>query len=183
MKHIAWFAVMGLFCGACGNDTEPMVEGTRVGNLAPEIQGEDASGKKIKLSDYRGNVVLLSFWASWCGPCVKMIPHERKIASKFSDRKFAILGVNADKNRETLAKVQMQLQMSWPSIWDGIGYVGREWNIDFLPVMIVIDAEGIVRFNSKSIMDDLDSLDELGTRLEKEVEKALKRLEIARDKK
>jgi len=46
MKHFAWFAVLGLFCGACSKETEAIVEGTRVGNLAPEIQGEDASGKK-----------------------------------------------------------------------------------------------------------------------------------------
>ncbi|MEY4191541.1 MAG: Thiol-disulfide oxidoreductase ResA [Planctomycetota bacterium] len=183
MKHFAWFAVFGLFCGACSKETEAIVEGTRVGNLAPEILGEDASGKKIRLSDYRGNVVLLSFWASWCGPCVKMIPHEKKIVSKFSGSKFAILGINADKDRETLAKVQNQLQMSWPSVWDGIGYVGREWNIEFLPVMIVIDGQGIIRFNSKSIMDDLDSLDELGSRIEKEVEKALKTLEVGKAKK
>jgi hypothetical protein len=93
------------------------------------------------------------------------------------------LGINADKDRETLAKVQNQLQMSWPSVWDGIGYVGREWNIEFLPVMIVIDGQGIIRFNSKSIMDDLDSLDELGSRIEKEVEKALKTLEVGKAKK
>lgn len=167
-----------LFAG-CGGEkfVDVPVEGVRVGNIAPEIQGEDADGKKIRLTEFRGRVVLLSFWASWCGPCVKLIPHERKMAAKFEGRPFSLLGVNADKDREILSQVQKKMQMSWPSVWDGLGYVGREWNIDFLPVMMVIDENGYIRFDSKSVMDDLDSLDDLGAKVEKEVEKVLRKLE------
>lgn len=179
VMRMVWMAlVLGVVVGcAAEKRVDVPVEGVMVGNIAPEIQGEDAAGKKLRLSEYRGKVVLLSFWASWCGPCLKLIPHERKMASRFEGRQFALLGVNADKEREILAQVQNRMQISWPSFWDGLGYIGREWNIDFLPVMMVIDEMGYIRFDSRTVMDEIESLDELGNRVEKEVEKVLRKLE------
>ena len=64
--------------------------------LAPDIEGDDFDGTRFKLSDYRGKVVAVSFWASWCKPCRELIPHERAIVERFQGRNFVLLGVNID---------------------------------------------------------------------------------------
>src|SRR5688572_12569567 len=71
-----------------------------VGKPAPELSAVDFDGKPVKLSDYRGKVVVVVFWASWCGPCLKMIPHEKELATRFHDRPFAMIGVNNDSEPE-----------------------------------------------------------------------------------
>ena len=75
-----------------------------VGKPAPDIEGEDVHGKRFKLSDYRGKVIVLSFSGNWCGPCRAMYPLERELVSRLKDRPFAMLGVNTDPERETLRK-------------------------------------------------------------------------------
>ena len=70
-----------------------------VGNPVPDVEGVDADGKKVKLSSYKGKVVLFDFWATWCGPCVAMIPHEREMVEKLKGKPFALLGVNVDEEK------------------------------------------------------------------------------------
>ena len=61
-----------------------------VGRPVPDVEGTDLDGKKVKLSSYRGKVVLLDFWATWCGPCMAMIPHDRELVEKLKDKPFAL---------------------------------------------------------------------------------------------
>ena len=75
-----------------------------IGKPAPEIAGIDLDGKPMALSEYRGKVVVVSFWATWCSPCMKLIPHERELAEKFAGESFAIVGVNADDDPAIAAR-------------------------------------------------------------------------------
>ena len=72
----------------------------KVGAPAPEIDGEDLDGKPMKLSDYRGKVVVLGFWESAAPPCMAMVRRERTLADRLKDRPFVLLGVNADEDRD-----------------------------------------------------------------------------------
>ena len=74
-----------------------------VGKPAPEIEGVDVDGKPLKLSDYRGKVVLLVFWGAWCGPCMALVPHERELAERYKGRPFTLLGVDCKDTRKSLA--------------------------------------------------------------------------------
>jgi thiol-disulfide isomerase/thioredoxin len=118
-----------------------------VGKPAVDIAGEDISGKKLKLSDYRGKVVVVDFWASWCGPCVAMIPHEKELVKRMKDRPFAFIGVNADNNQDT-AKAYIEKQaISWPNIFDGRGGpIHRDYHISYWPTIYVLDTNGVIRF-------------------------------------
>jgi peroxiredoxin len=135
--------VIGLTC-IPGCDPPPP-EGKEIGNLAPEVVGEDIDGKPIRLSDYRGKVVLLDFWGTWCPPCRAMIPHEREmIETKYKDRPFVILGVAQD-SAETLKEFLKTNPMPWPNIVDQNRIVEKQWGVHQLPTLVLIDHKGVIR--------------------------------------
>src|SRR3954470_17569726 len=103
----------------CFRTNEAPPSGPRVGMTAPEIRGEDLDGVPFKLSDYRGKVVVMSFWASWCPPCKALMPHERAMVERFKGRPFAMLGVNADEEKHAALKVAIDEGVNWRSWWDG----------------------------------------------------------------
>ena len=118
-----------------------------IGRTAPDIAGTDGDGKELKLSDYRGKVVVLDFWASWCGPCMAMVPHERELVKRLEGKPFVFLGVNADENREDLKKTRESNRMSWRSFIDGrLGPISRERNIKYFPTVFVLDDKGVIRY-------------------------------------
>lgn len=152
----------------------PAMPGIDEGNIALPVEGFDSSGKKISLEQLRGKVVLLSFWASWCKPCIALIPHEAALAKKLEGQPFTILGVNGDRNPDAQSRAEEKLRMTWPSISDASGFLSSKWEIDSIPVMYVVDQKGIIRFSSKKVIDRIQSFEELSRRVEKEVETLLK---------
>jgi thiol-disulfide isomerase/thioredoxin len=122
----------------------------RVGQTAPEIEGEDLGGAKFKLSDYRGKVVLLVFWASWCGPCMAAVPHEKELVEHFKGRPFALVGVNGDPEKERVLKVVEKQQIPWRSFWNGEdgpgGPIASAWNVRGWPTVYVLDGRGVIRY-------------------------------------
>jgi thiol-disulfide isomerase/thioredoxin len=120
----------------------------RVGSTPPEIQGVDIAGKPMKLSDYRGKVVVVIFWSNACGPCMTMVPHEREMAEKLKNKPFVLLGVNAWDTHDTAAATIAKEQMTWPSWFDNgmNGPICRLWDIHALPAIFVLDVKGVVRY-------------------------------------
>jgi len=134
-------------------DPVMVAKGPRIGAPAPELEGEDFDGKSFKLSDYRGKVVVVSFWASWCKPCRELIPHEQSLVQRFGDKPFALLGVNIDDNREAALKVITTHGISWRN-WRAGGEgnpIQKRWPIEALPTICVIDADGNLRHRSSSV--------------------------------
>jgi thiol-disulfide isomerase/thioredoxin len=133
-----------------------------IGRTAPDIAGEDAENRKMKLSDFRGKVVVLDFWASWCGPCMDMVPHEREIVKRLAGKPFALLGVNLDDDRETLKQTQEKFEISWPSFFDGRGGpISDKWNVQGIPAIFVIDPQGVIRYKGvrgKALDEAVDNL-------------------------
>jgi peroxiredoxin len=137
-------AFVGLLA-ALGGCESALVEGKQVGNLCPEIAGEDPDGKVIRLSDYRGKVVLVNFWGTWCGPCRMLLPHERQmVQTKYKGRPFVLLGVAQD-SPDTLKEFLQTEPLPWPNIADGIGRLGREWGVEVVPSAVLVDHRGVIR--------------------------------------
>ncbi|MCE9529781.1 MAG: TlpA family protein disulfide reductase [Planctomycetes bacterium] len=116
-----------------------------IGKSIPEIDGEDTAGNKLKLSDYRGKVVVLVFWGTWCGHCVAMLPQERALVKKYADQPFALLGINNDQDRAKLKPFFEKQQITWPSFADATDTISTLWNIKGWPAVFVVDAKGVIR--------------------------------------
>src|SRR5262249_33950508 len=123
----------------------------QVGKPAPEIEGPDLDGRRMKLSDYRSKVVLLVFWATWCGPCMEAVPEEKKIHEQFKGRRFVMLGVDGDNDIEAARQTALSHQMPWRS-WrdpfeeeDGFGPIRKRYHTFGIPRLFLIDANGVIR--------------------------------------
>jgi len=142
-----------------------------IGRAVPEITGEDVQGKKLKSSDYRGKVVVLVFWATWCGPCMGMIPHERELVKRLKGKPFVLLGINGDedKDRDKVKEIMEKEGMTWQSWWGGEhgGSIASTWGVSSWPTVYVIDAKGVIRYEYGRLSEVLDQAID---RLVKEVE-------------
>lgn len=119
-----------------------------VGKPAPEIDGTDLDGRPMRLSEQRGKVVLLSFWATWCFPCMKLVPHERELVEKLNGKPFVLLGVNEDSDEAAIKKAVAKHKINWRSFRDkrpGKRAVSEEWKVIGPPTLYLIDHKGIVR--------------------------------------
>jgi len=132
-----------------------------VGKVAPEIEGEDIDGKKLKLSNYRGKAVVLSFWASWCGPCMAMVPSEVRLAERMKGKPFALVGVNGDSIRDDAKRAVEKKKITWPSFWSKEGPDGpipTTWNVLGWPTVFVLDSNGVIRFKLEGYGPDEENL-------------------------
>jgi thiol-disulfide isomerase/thioredoxin len=118
-----------------------------VGRSAPEIEGQDLDGKAMKLSDYRGKVVVLVFCGHWCGPCRAMEPQMQKLVTRHAGKPFALLEVNSDSDPGEWKRVMKKEGYTWRCWADGgtEGPLGRNWNVTQWPTVYVLDARGVIR--------------------------------------
>ena len=134
-----------------------------VGDEAPEIEGEDIDGKRFKLSDYRGKVVVLTFSGNWCGPCRQFYPQERALVERMRGRPFALVSVNTDEGKETLRESIDSGEITWRCWRDGgtDGPITTRWSIESFPSIFVIDHKGVIRHQQISegrLEEALDTL-------------------------
>jgi RNA polymerase sigma factor (sigma-70 family) len=131
-----------------------------VGKVAPEFEGLGADGKPIKLSDYKGKVVVLAYWFSTCGPCLAAIPDELKLAEKMKGRPFTLLGVVTDGRADDARKVIESEKMTWPNVVVGGEKVAERYHITGNPSYFVLDAAGVIRAKGYLLASDMDQLAE-----------------------
>ena len=104
------------------------------------------SGKNLRLSEMRGEVVLINFWASWCGPCRQEMPELEAIYQKYQSLGFTILGINVDKDRAMADKVLNSTTLSFPILFDSDNAVTELYKVDAMPTTVIVDRGGKVRF-------------------------------------
>jgi peroxiredoxin len=142
-----------------------------IGRVGPEIEREDLDGKAMKLSDFRGKVVVLSFWGAWCGPCLLAIPHERELVARLEGRPFVLLGVNSDRDRRRAREAVDREKITWRSWYDVSpdGPISEHWQAVAWPTFYVLDAKGVIR---SKFVADAKALDETVDMLLKEMQEA-----------
>ena len=117
-----------------------------VGKVAPEVLCLNIDGdKEDKLSNYKGKVVVLDIWATWCGPCKAMIPHEREMNEKLKGKPFTFISISGDDTKETLTSFLEKEKMPWVHWFADRKGILKDWNIRFYPTMYILDHKGVIR--------------------------------------
>jgi peroxiredoxin len=115
------------------------------GQPAPDFALKSSSGQNMRLSEYRGDVVMINFWATWCGPCRQEMPLLDELYSRYERVGFNLLGVNIDDDSNRAMEMINELGVSFPVLFDATKEVSRLYQVDAMPVTVIVDREGNVR--------------------------------------
>jgi peroxiredoxin len=113
-----------------------------------ELQFTAVDGRSVDLARLRGKVVLIDFWATWCGPCVGEVPNVKKTYNQFHSQGFEIVGISLDKDKDQLTQFITEHKMEWPQFFDGQYWqnkYARQFGIESIPAMWLIDKKGDLR--------------------------------------
>lgn len=113
---------------------------------APDFTLKSRSGENLRLEDFRGQVVMLNFWASWCGPCRQEMPLMDDIYEQYKDLGFTVLAVNVDENREEAHRFLDKVPVSYPILYDPESQVSEQYDVQAMPTTVMIDRNGNARF-------------------------------------
>ncbi len=126
----------------------------------PVIHNGDA-GSRLSLADLKGTPVVLDFWATWCGPCAMQTPILDRLARRHRDKGLTVVGVNvSDDDPAQAARYASQKKLSYPMVVDEAGVVQREYGVNKLPGLVIIDKEGRIVHRTSGFVDEA-SLDRL----------------------
>ena len=117
-----------------------------VGRAAPDFAAKSDGGRNVRLSELRGQVVLVNFWASWCSPCRQELPLLNKLYTQYRAAGFVLLAVNVDDNPKDAEAMLKRLGLRFPTLFDGSKNVAKLYGVDTMPATLVIDRDGRVRY-------------------------------------
>lgn len=135
---------------------------TAVGKPVPAIRETALDGTAVDLAAYRGKVVLLEFWATWCGPCVRKIPELKSLYQEWHDQGLEIVGISLDEDREALTSFVAKNGLAWPQLYTGKrkdNELARQFGVSGVPSLWLIDQQGrIVAINPERLGKSISAL-------------------------
>ncbi len=113
---------------------------------APDFTLKSMTGENVKLSELQGNVVMINFWASWCGPCRQEMPLLDEFYKKYNKLGFVLLGINVEEDSSKAANYLREIPVSFPILYDNTNSVSKLYNVDAMPSTVLVDRNGNLRF-------------------------------------
>ena len=116
------------------------------GQKAPDFALKSSTGENLRLSEFRGDVVMINFWATWCGPCRQEMPLLDELYNRYQRVGFNLLGVNIDDDSRRAMQMAEELGIDFPVLFDATKEVSRLYEVEAMPVTVLVDREGTVRY-------------------------------------
>jgi peroxiredoxin len=132
--------VVATLCFSAANAARDLV-----GFEAPDFALRSSLGENLRLSEYRGQVVMLNFWATWCGPCRQEMPLLEDIYGRYEPAGFSLLAINLDEENADALDMASDLGVTFPLLFDDEKTVSRLYDIRAMPMTVLIDRDGRVR--------------------------------------
>ena len=147
----AFFSIHSLpaFCGV------ELVPWT--GGATPALALKDLDGRTIRLADLKGKVVVVNFWATWCGPCVAEMPAMQQLRDKIGSARFDVLAVNYREGTPRINEFLKKRPLQLPIVRDADGAARTAWGVKVFPTSFVVDAEGRIRYSVQGDADWMSS--------------------------
>lgn len=157
MKPFPFPVVLLLFLVVAGCSQEQ-----EASNRAPSFELPSLDGERLALSDHDGQVLLLNFWASWCGPCRKEMPELDALHEQYRDRGVSIWGISVDVRAEKARAFADQVQVGYPLLLDSDMTVSGDYDVRAMPSTVIIDSEGRIRHTQlgfeAGVMEELETV-------------------------
>lgn len=119
-----------------------------VGQLAMDFNVTDLNGQPLSIEQFRGKVVLLDFWATWCPPCIAEMPNVKRTYAKYKNQNFEIIGISLDRSMTPLKSYIEKEGLTWPQYYDNSRNVSNMYQVRSIPSTFLIDGEGIIRMTN-----------------------------------
>jgi len=116
------------------------------GQVAPDFSLKSSTGENLRLSEYRGDVVMINFWATWCGPCRQEMPLLDELYARYERVGFKLLGVNIDDDSRRAMQMIEELGVNIPVLFDARKEVSKLYEVETMPTTVLVDRDGNVRY-------------------------------------
>jgi len=120
---------------------------------APDFTLPSLSGSNVRLSELKGEVILLNFWASWCAPCRLEMPLLNKLHNKYKAIGFTVIGVNVEESISNAKDFLKENKVDFPILWDTKNTVSKQYSVQAMPTTVMIDRDGQVRYIHKGFQE------------------------------
>jgi peroxiredoxin len=143
--------VLGLGVGVCAAALTPSAP-------APDFTLRSMDGQNLRLQEQRGRVVMVNFWATWCGPCRQEMPHLNRLYEKYRGSGFVVFGVNVDEDARNAAAVASKMGLRFPVLRDADKAVSKQYDLSAMPSTVLIDRDGRVRYVHRGYRDGYEDM-------------------------
>ncbi len=128
----------------------------QLSTIAPDFTLRSVGGANLRLAEQRGQVVLVNFWATWCGPCRQEMPHLSRLYDRYRSAGFVLLGVNVDDDPRAAVELATKLGVQFPVLLDTDKRVSRSYDMSAMPATLLIDRDGRVRHIHRGYRDGVE---------------------------
>lgn len=125
-------------------------------SLAPDFTLRSMDGHNLRLGEQRGQIVMINFWATWCGPCRQEMPHLNRLYEKYRGAGFVVFGVNVDEDVRNVAAIAQKLALKFPVLPDTDKRVSKQYDLSAMPSTVLIDRDGRVRYVHRGYRDGFE---------------------------